>query len=161
MTYMIPGDLKSIQYLKTTHTSMQSSSNSGNTLITLTGSEISYTPFPDSEKVVYEISFYAENSGYPFVCCHLEHADAGNTNWTEINAKYKKNIGVGGITGQLNRYYIAWRFVLPSWSGEKQLRIRIGSHNSNRSLDFHKIKVWDGAGANDKFCDTNLLVYSI
>ena len=161
MTHMISGDLKNIQHLKTSHTAVQSSSNSANTISTLIGSEISYTPFTGSNKVVYEISFYCENSVYPFVIFHLEHADAGSNNWSEINAKYRKNLGVGGHTSQLNRYYVSWKYVLPSWSGEKQLRITMGSHNSNRSLDFHKVKVWDGASVNDKFCDTNLLMYSL
>lgn len=160
MTYMITGDLKNIQYLKTTHTSMQTSSSSANTFITLSGSEISYVPFHNSDKVVYEISFYSEKLGNPFVAAYLEHYVSGT--WSEINQKYRKNWGLGGSTSQMNRWPICWRFVLPSWSGERSLRIRIAQHAANRQINLHQITDWDGAGSvTNKFCNTNLIVYSI
>ena len=56
---------------------------------------------------------------------------------------------------------IYWRFVLPSWSGERNLRIRLAHHTTNRQINLHQITHWDGTTATDQFCNTNLLVYSI
>ena len=161
MTYMLPSGFKNLQAISTTHTSVQSTSNYGNSFITLSGSEITYTPHTSSTKVIYEISFYGEKSGYPWMNVQIQHADEGASNWTEINARYKRNVGVSGYSSQTNRYYIVWRYVLPTWSGAKQLRIRMASHNANRSFHFHKLEDWDGTSATDKFCNTNLIVYSV
>ena len=160
MTYMISGDLKNVQYLTTTHTSVQSTSSSANTFITLSGSEISYVPFSNSDKVIYEISFYSEKQGNPFITAYLEHYVSGS--WTEINSKYRKNWGNGNSTSQMYRWPIYWRFVLPSWTGERSLRIRLGQHAANRQVNLHQITDWDGSGSiTDQFCNTNLLIYSV
>lgn len=162
MTHIPYSGFKNMQTLVTSHTSVQTSSSSGNTFITLDGSEITYTPAASASNVIYEINFYCQRSGFPFVGAYLEKADAGNSNWSEIHAKYRRNFGIGGSSAQTNRYYIAWRYVLPTWSGSKQLRIRMASHNANRHFNFHKLTEWDGAGSvADKFCNTNLIVYSI
>jgi hypothetical protein len=162
MTHIPNGSFKNMQTLVTSHTSVQTSSSVGNAFITLDGSEITYTPSTSASNVVYEIVFYCQNSGYPFICAYLENADVGNTNWSEIHEKYRKNFGVSGYSTQTNRFYTTWRYVLPIWSGPKQLRIRIGSHNANRQINLHQLTEWDGAGSvTNKFCNTNLIVYSI
>ena len=123
------------------------------------GTEVTYTPSSDASKVIYEISFYSEASGIPFTAAYLEHYTSGS--WSEINARYRKNWGLGGSSSQTHRWPIYWRFVLPSWVGERNLRIRLGQHAANRQINLHKITDWDGSSATDKFCNTNLLVYSI
>ena len=160
MTYKLSSALKNIEHLITTHTSVQTTSASANTFITVSGSEITYEPSADASKVIYEISFYCEKaSGSPFTAAYLEHYTSGS--WSEINARYRKNWGLGGSNSQTNRWPIYWRFVLPSWVGERNLRIRLGSHAANRQINLHKITDWDGSSAIDKFCNTNLVVYSI
>lgn len=161
MTYRINNVLKNSKYLITTHTSVQTTSNSSNTFDTLSGSEISYEPLEDASKVVYEISFYSEKEGFTLATAFLEHYVSGA--WTEINQRYRKNWGLGGsTTTQMNRWPIYWRFVLPSWSGERNLRIRLAHHTTNRSIDLHQITHWDGnASITNRFCNTNLVIYSI
>ena len=164
MTYTIRNTslMKNIQTIVTQNTSVQSTSNSGNVYTTINGSEITYTPDPDADSVVYEIAFYGEKQGKTFVIGELQTADVGNSNWTEINAKYRKNIGHGGSnTSQKYRYYINWKFIVPSWSGPKQLRIQIASHVSNININLHQIPDWDGSSSSNTFCNTNLIVYSI
>ena len=160
MTIIYSDTHKNLQALVTTHTTSQATSNSGNTFITISGSEITYTPASGSNKVVYEISFYAEKVGINFMSCQLQHYVSGS--WSEIDAKYKKNFGNSGSVSQSYRYYIVWRFVLPAWTGSRQLRLIIGSNNTNRNINLHQLTNWDGSGTvTDQFCNTNLLVYSI
>ena len=161
MTYKLNSILKNSKYLVTNHTSVQTTSNSSNTFSTLLGSEISYEPSQGASKVIYEISFYGEKQGLTLVTAFLEHYVSGS--WTEINQRYRKNYGLGGSTsGQMNRWPIYWRFVLPAWSGERNLRIRVAHHTSNRLINLHQITHWDGnASVTNKFSNTNLIVYSI
>ena len=160
MTLIYTDTFKNLQTLVTTHTSVQTTSSSANTFVTLSGSEITYTPSSGADKVVYEISFYGEKVGINFLSFQLQHY-VSNT-WTEINTKFKKNTGNSGTTGQSYRYLITWRFVLPAWTGARQLRIVAGSNGSNKQLNLHQITDWDGSGSvTDQFCNTNLIVYSI
>ena len=161
MTYKLNSVLKNSKYLITNHTSVQTTSNSSNTFSTLLGSEISYEPSGNASKVIYEISFYSEKQGLTLTGAFLEHYVSGA--WTEINQKYRKNWGLAGsTTSQMNRWPIYWRFVLPSWSGERNLRIRLAHHATNIQINLHQITDWDGAGSvSDRFCNTNLIVYSI
>lgn len=160
MTIIYSDTFENLQTLVTTHTSSQATSNNANTFITVSGSEITYTPASGSDKVVYEISFYGEKAGITYLCCQLQHYVSGS--WSEIDAKYKKNLGNSGSSSQSYRYYIVWRFVLPAWTGSRQLRLVIGSNKTNRNINLHKLTNWDGSSSvTDQFCNTNLLVYSI
>ena len=55
MTFIRPGALLKPKFLVTTHTDKQSTSNTGGVLTVIDGSEITYEPFPGSDKVIYEI----------------------------------------------------------------------------------------------------------
>ncbi len=159
MTIIYSDTFKNLQTLVTTHSSSQATSNNANTWTTISGSEITYTPSSGSDKVVYEISFYGEKIGINFTSSQLQHYVSGS--WSEINTKYKKNFGNSGSASQSYRYYIVWRFVLPAWTGSRQLRLRIASNGTSRNLNLHQITNWDGSSVTDQFCNTNLLVYSI
>jgi hypothetical protein len=161
MTYTNVSLMKNIQTVVTQHTTVQSTSNSANTYTTIDGSEITYTPDPSSSNVVYEIGFYGEKSGITFMCGELQIADVGNTNWTEVNAKYRKNTGNLGSISQKYRYYINWKFIIPSWIGSKQLRLQTASNATNRNINLHQVTEWDGSNSSNTFCNTNLIVYSI
>ena len=159
MSYVADKIIKNPKYKVTTHTSKQTSSASANTGTVLTGSEITYTPIPNATKVVYEIMFYAEmidqNS---FTSYYLEQYVSGS--WSDIDSKFRRNLGLSG-SDQRMRYCVKFRFVLPAWTGERQLRISLGSYANNMEIDLHQLTHWDGSTATDQFCNTNLLVYSI
>tara|TARA_B100000427_G_scaffold222212_1_gene185931 strand:- start:219 stop:698 length:480 start_codon:yes stop_codon:yes gene_type:complete len=159
MSYIADKIIKNPKAIITTHTSQQTSSSSANTAIILSGSEITYTPDISASKVVYEIMFYSEiinNNG--FISLELQHY-VSNT-WSEINARFNKNMGLAGGSQNM-RYCNTYRYVLPTWTGARQLRIAMASHDDNRVIKFHKLTNWDGSTATDQFCNTNLLVYSI
>tara|TARA_Y100000592_G_scaffold38385_1_gene60795 strand:- start:17545 stop:18024 length:480 start_codon:yes stop_codon:yes gene_type:complete len=159
MTYITHSILKNPKAITTVNTSMQETGDSKNTFLTINGSVITYTPSSDASKVIYEISFFAKRYyDYTLNVVQLEEYD-GST-WSEVNAKFKRNFGCGGTTDQTHRWYLHFRFILPSWSGEKQLRLRISPTHDNRTIELHKEEHFAG-GLSTFYINTNLLVYSI
>ena len=166
MTYIKKTAFKLPKFLVTSHTSQQITTTTINDSETVIGSQISYTPSIDANKVVYEISFYsqkANSGGIVFRILDLEESSDGGSSWSVINQKFKKNHGLWGTSGQKNRYYMHFRYVLPTWSGERYLRLRTSTYTDfpNRSSELHQLTEWNGTSATDQFCNTNLLVYSI
>ena len=160
MTYSDNSIFKKPLHVVTEHTANQATSSSGDSFITINGSEISYTPASDAVKVVYEISFYAKKESYiTFSAVQLE--EYINSAWSEINAKYRRNFGNSGATSQTNRYLLHYRFVLPTWSGERQLRLRISATGSSRNVVLHEIDYWEGSSISSIYMNTSLLLYSI
>ena len=165
MTYIMQSAFLKPKFLVTTHTSSQITANNQNTPTVINGSEISYEPYSGSEKVIYEISFYASNifltqNGECFQYLKLE--EYSGSNWSEINTINRKNFGsaVSSIA-QYSRFYIHLRYVLPSWSGSKQIRLTTASNNSDEEIELHAIKYFDGSAVSNLFYNTNLLIYSI
>jgi len=160
MTYLLDSAIKKPQVLVTNHTSSQVTSSSSNTAVTITGSEITYTPHALASKVVYEIGFYGERKSYIiFQCLTLQEYDGSS--WVEINSRFLRNIGNSGTLNQNARYFFHYRFVIPTWTGSKQLRLITASSSSNRQIVLHSLSNWDGSAVTNKFCNTNLLMYSI
>ena len=165
MTFIRSSALLKPKFLVTTHTSKQETSNTGGVRTVIDGSEISYEPHAGSDKVSYEISFYASNNnittnGECFQFLQLEEY-SGST-WSEMNAIYRKNFGSSvSNSAQYNRFLIHLKFILPAWSGSKQLRLTIGSNDSGEKIELHEVQSWDGAWTYENYFNTNLLVYSI
>tara|TARA_B100000214_G_C23891742_1_gene592128 strand:+ start:508 stop:993 length:486 start_codon:yes stop_codon:yes gene_type:complete len=161
MSHFLNTPIKKPKYLVTTHTSVQATSSASQVDTIVSGSEITYTPDVSASKVVYEISYYGERKNYNlFQSVYLEHYVSGS--WSEINEYYRRNTGQGGTsTQQTARYYLHYRFILPAWSGSRQLRLNTKAINVDLQINLHQLTDWEGSSATDKFCNTNLLVYSI
>ena len=161
MTYFINSDILNQEYQVTTHSAMQTTSASANTFITVTGSEITFTPHSDATYVIYEIGFYAQVINYQsFQHIKFEYSDDGES-WSEFDANLGKNFGPSSA-GDYYRDIMYLKYVVPTWSGARQLKISSSSHQSSRQTQFHQVTDWDGAGSvSDRFCNTNLIVYSI
>ena len=129
MTFIRPGALLKPEFIVTSHTSKQSTSNTANVSTTVTGSEITYIPHPESDKVAYEISFYATNNnittgGECAQYVKLEQYDGSS--WSEISATNRKNFGSSASSvAQYHRWLIHFKFILPAWTGSKQLRLSL------------------------------------
>ena len=151
---------KNPKALITTNTSGQTTSTAANTYITINGSEITYTPADSSNKVIYEIGFYVRAiSKASFQHLVLEQNIGGS--WSIVDNKFGKNIGAAA-NNQRVIDYIYYRFIIPSWSGSRQLRLRSACHANNREMTYHQMVYWDGSGSvTNKFCNTSLFVYSI
>ena len=151
---------KNPQAIITTNTSAQVTPVSGNTYVTINGSEITYTPVDGSSKVVYEIGFYVEaKNKVSFQHIVLEQNIGGT--WSAIDIKFGKNFGCFGA-GNYVRDYLKFKYVIPSWSGSRQLRLRSSGHTTNYHVSYHQLTDWDGSGSvTNRFCNTSLFVYSV
>ena len=161
MTYVFESVFKKPKWLVTSHTSNQLTPNTINTPVTILGSEITYEPISNADSVIYEISFYAERiNGISYEGLYLQ--EYNGTSWVEINQRNRKNYGCGGSnTSQSYRYFNHLRYILPAWSGNKQLRLISAPTYANRPTSMHQMTEWDGTSSSNTFCNTTLLVYSI
>ena len=161
MTYVFESVFKKPKYLVTSHSSSQITSASAGTPIVISGSEITYEPDANATKVIYEISFYSEKiNGNFFQGLYLQ--EYNGSSWVETNQRNRKNFGVGGSnSSQTYRVYQHFRFILPTWSGNKQLRLITAPESSSKQITLHKMSEWDGGSSSTTFCNTTLLVHSI
>lgn len=148
------------QAVLTTNSSAQTSSTSANTYITINGSEITYTPVTGSNKVIYEIGFYLQALNKASFQSFVLEQNVGGS-WSIVNNKFGKEIAAAANYQNI-RDYVYFRFIIPSWSGSRQLRLRVAGHASHRHMTYHQMTDWDGTGSvTNRFCNTNLFVYSI
>ena len=160
MTYLPATHFKNPKTLITENTSSQQSSNYANAYITIDGSEMTYTPSADATSVIYDISFYAERANnITFQAFYLDHNV--NNSWSEINYRYRRNIGNSGTSSQTYRAFLRFQYVLPAWTGPRQHRMRCASNGSSRSVLLHAPQLWDGGATTTTFTNTNLIMYSI
>ena len=150
---------KNPQVINTENTSVQTTSTSANTYITINGSTISYTPDSSANKVVYEIGFYAEiknKNGFQHIILEWN-----NSGWEQPDVKFGKNFGFWQNSGTFSDLLFL-RYIIPSWTGSRDLRLRSAANASNYDATYHQVTDWDGSGSiTNRFCNTNLLVYSI
>ena len=164
MTYFLEED-KSIglnpQAIITVHSAAQDTSTSAGSYITISGSEISYTPHISATNVVYEISFYVEAlNKVSYQHLVLQQDINNNGSWTTIDTRLGK--GFGALTaGNYVRDIMNSRFIIPAWAGLRPLRLRSAAHKVNHHVKYHQLTQWDGASSTTTFCNTSLLVYSV
>lgn len=165
MTFIMTSALLKPKFLVTTHTAKQTTSETANVSTTITGSEITYTPYPQSSKVIYEISFYATNNNITTggECAqYIKLEEYSGSSWSEISATNRKNFGSSSSTvTQYSRWLVYFRFVLPTWSGSKQLRLTVQAAEADEEIDLHEVQAWEGSWTYNNYFNTNLLVYSI
>ena len=162
MTYFINTSILNQKYQVTTHSSSQETSSTANTYVVISGSEMSFAPHSNSTYVIYEIGFYAQvinNKSQQHI--KLEYSADGGSSWSEFNVDLSKNFGPN-ITSDYYRNRMYLKYVVPTWSGSRQLRISSAAATANSETQFHQITEWDGSGSvTDRFCNTSLLVYSV
>jgi len=98
--------------------------NWGNSLNALQGSEITYTPYGNSDFVVYEcdfqLSFEIANNSNSFLICGRMQEYNGSA-WVDIS-----NTGFSYYAeGDKAAIPVAYRMILDSWSGSKQIRLAV------------------------------------
>tara|TARA_Y100000592_G_scaffold36375_1_gene57710 strand:+ start:1470 stop:1961 length:492 start_codon:yes stop_codon:yes gene_type:complete len=163
MTYLFSKSLgENPQTTITVNTSVQTTPTSGNSYVTVNGSQTTYTPAANTDKVVYEIGFYVEAlNKASFQHLILEHDTNNNNTWSTISQNFGKNFGAFGA-GQYLRDYLYYRFIIPSWSGTRGLRLRSSAHTAIHGVNYHAVTEWDGSGSiTNRFCNTSLLIYSV
>ena len=160
MTYGIQTAYEQLYYQRTSHTSQQSASSSNLGSIIILGSEASYTPSTSSSKVVYEINFHGERISWIHnVSFLLEHYSSGS--WSEINTKNARNTLNSGPAGQEMRSNFHLRWIIPTWSGSKNLRLKLLTRESGSQILLHQLTSWNGSNSSTEFSDTSLIIYSV
>ena len=162
MTYFIDSDILNHEYQVTTHSVQQTTSTSANVFTTITGSEITFTPHNNATYVIYEIGFYAQViNDNSLQHIKFEYSSDSGSSWSEFDANLGKNFGPAS-SGDYYRNIMYLKYVVPAWSGARQLKISSGSHLSSSITQFHQVTNWDGSGSvTNRFCNTSLFVYSI
>ena len=160
MSYRKDSSLVLPSWKVTSHSSMQSSSDSSQTTIIIDGSELTYTPHPDANNVVYEISYSTRRiNDRTFPTFILQHEI--NNVWSNVGSKYIYALGNSGTYSQAYRTFDHVRFVLPTWTGSRSYRLAVGAYSTGRRVDFHQLDSWDGASASTIFTNTTLVMHSL
>jgi len=136
----------------TTPTAAQGTDTSYNTL---TGSATNYTPVSGSSFVVYDYQTcfvnYNSNSLLHFKF-NYDGSEIANTNHGFF-AKFDDGDGGGG--------YRNFRFVLPSWSGSKELKVTYRAHSGSYQGRIH-LSTYSGEGTgNDVYVKIYRQTYSV
>ncbi len=162
MTFGLQTGYDHLYHKRTTHTSAQTTSTTAGGTVVLLGSQATYEPSSSASKVVYEINFYGERTDYAHNSYFLlEHYTSGT--WSEINsANVRSSINSGSaVQSNRNAYHLRW--IVPTWSGARDLRISVGSRVSrptNQQLTLHQLTQWNGNNSSTDFADTCLIIYS-
>tara|TARA_Y100001937_G_C6954562_1_gene256180 strand:- start:55 stop:549 length:495 start_codon:yes stop_codon:yes gene_type:complete len=164
MTYITDAAYKNILAVSTTHTSAQNAGAWGQT-DAIDGSTVTYEPVSSSSKIIYKISFYADSqSRTNMYSIAIQESTNSGASWTTINNAYNRMFGMastGVSSGQDQRWYMNSQFILPSWSGQKMLRVIIqGQRPWVTDADLHIITDWDGSSST-RYCNTNVLVHEV
>jgi hypothetical protein len=162
MSYKLDQVYNNLKYIVTSNSSAQVGSTTDGVASIINGSEIDYIPESSATKVIYEISFYLEQISYiTFQVIRLDYSSNGGSSWSEIDAINTKTLTQSGSAGQNMRINCHLRFVVPSWSGERRLRLTTtGTHWHSAAISMHALTKWDGSSSSTDFANTSLIVYN-
>ena len=136
-------------------TTTPTSAQGGDTTYTdMTGSSVSYTPVTSSSFVVYEYSTFfvnSNNNSLIFIKFFYDGSEVGNTNHGWYSKFDDGDAGLG---------YQHWTFILPSWSGSKDLKMqyRINSSYAGR---FHQSSYSGEVSGTDVYTKIYRRTYSV
>ena len=117
------------------------------------GSTITYTPVNGSSKVVYEfhMQFHNDPDSHNATFIELQNDLVGDGTWTVVSSSYR--IGDLSVYSSFQGFSIG-RFLLPSWSGSRPLRLLANSYSNSYQCTLHE----DEAG---NHFDPIIKVYSL
>ena len=129
------------------------------TLQVVSGSEITYQPFINTDYVIYEISFSQD---------YYNDVDI-------VNSYYLESGSLGGsfgeVEGCLNNFNSSnssvpkdmksLMFIVPAWVGKKKLRLTTDSYGNNNQTRLHRTATWEGSVDTSKVNSVNLEVFSV
>ena len=154
MSYLIKNDIQNL-FVSSTNTSTQAISTSQ---ITLNGSEVYYTPHPQSNKVIYEYNFsfsWVPDSAN-LIQIEIEQESSGvysslGSEWRRIAPGHYTNNGATNCS---------LMYILDPWQGKKGIRLRVNSYSSSFEATAHITRVYHQAQVNKAVFPT-LKIYSI
>ena len=123
--------------------------------ITLTGSVVNYTPVSGSSFVVYDYrTCFSNNDTNPLIYFkfHYDGSEIANTNHAFFPRFGSVDAGFG---------YKTFTFVLPSWSGSKELKVSYRAHSSGNTAKIHSSTYSGDATSTDVFTKIYRQTYSV
>ena len=138
-----------------TTTTPTATQGSDTTYTTLTGSAVNYTPVSGSSYVVYDYRTCFVNSSTAsliYFKFYYDGSEVANTN----HAIYAKFDHVDGAFG-----YKTFTFVLPSWSGSKELKVTYRAHSSSYTARIHRSSNSGDATGTDVYTKIYRKTYSV
>jgi len=121
---------------------------------TMTGSSVNYTPVSGSSFVVYNYSYMVTNNAVNSLILYsffYDGAEVSNTNHAHFIYFGESNAALG---------YKTFTFVLPSWSGEKNLQVKYRVYTSSYTARIHQ-SAYSGSGSADVYVNTYRTTYSV
>lgn len=122
---------RGVKVLRTDNTSNVIRQNIGNSLITVNGSTIAYTPLAGSSYVIYEfVSQFQERYYFNNAIFMLRMGDTASSlaSITSGDVGYRIKIGAGSTSGENIRYrqQLNLRFAIPTsgWTSEKYVGLK-------------------------------------
>ena len=122
---------------------------------TMTGSSVNYTPVSGSSFVVYSYSYVITNNDVsPLILYKFfyDGAEVSNTNHAHLIYLQHTNGALG---------YKTFTFVLPSWSGEKNLQVKYRTYGSTYSARIHQSAYSGDSSGTDVYVNTYRTTYSV
>ena len=119
----------------------------GTTASTCDASEISYTPAPEDDTVVYQYSFYtrpADTSGMKGRAQFTLQESTDDVTYTDVSGCSSNEIFTGSTP--LVKRIITLRFTIPAYNGLKYFRVVGHAYDSSAySLTLHTPANWNGS----------------
>ena len=133
----------------------------GTTIKYYQGTEVTYTPSPDSSKVVYECNLqiaHTPDFGKSEMSSRLQYSTDGGSSWTDIDGckLYEGTEYTGSDYDWIN---FMWVFIIDTWSGERKLRIAGRADTS--STEYVIGRSYNAAGSEGAGSCPHVSIYSL
>ena len=125
----------------------------------VSGSEIIYTPYPNTDYVVYEFNFCQSYNGIHSTTNGNYYLQTGS-----IGGSYDSVTGYQCNFGIYQQYFRDLKnicFIIPAWSGPKKIRLTSDTYASDRTYKIHETWGWGSDESDHRNYNASLEIYSI
>ena len=105
----------------------------GTSIVGYNGTEVTYTPPANAQNVVYECSLqfsWNPDVANSYACTRLQYSDDNGSTWNTIS-NTKVMDGTSSTVSDYDWFIATYNFLIPTWSGERKLRLAGRSFNSS------------------------------
>ena len=128
--------------------------------IDITNSTISYTPHPNSIKVVYEGSFYLTTTYRMY--CAINLLEYINGTWSEVNSNSRQTFYTNQYGyGNTDEHVVYVKYMINPWQGEKSFKLRLNNRSSAWNARLHRTDKWEGSTGTDAYIMPQFMMYSV
>ena len=159
MTYIRKKGIKNLKYhFDSSGFSKQTIST---TLVGYNGTEVSYTPDPNSTSVVYEANYGISwspdgNGSYP--CTRLQYSTDNGNSWVTYSGTRSVE---GSFSSEIDYdwFQVFYTFIVPSWLGTRKLRLAGRSYATSAEFTIGEQLYASNTAGVDSI--PNIIIYSV